>query len=290
MAIGVFDGVHLGHRAVIREAVRRARRLKGNAVVLTFHPHPAKILIPELTPPLLTTEQQDDELFSNLDVDICLTLDFTPEFSRRTARNFLKDLSGLTPALKAVVVGVDWHFGCDREGDFDLLREWGAKHRVETVEVPAVEVEDLVVSSTLLRHLVAAGRISAVNARLGRPYQLMGRVVKGLGLATKLGFPTANLEVENELIPAAGVYAGRVLVEGTVFAAAVNIGPRPMPKAPNAVLVEAHLLDFVGRLHGHHVRLDFLKRLRDRKHFDHVAKLRQQIHQDIVEVHHLAHS
>ncbi len=289
MATGVFDGVHVGHQAVIREAVRRARKLQGEAVVLTFHPHPSKVLRPDSPLPTLTTEQQDYELFSALDVDICVILDFTEEFSRCTAADFLDRMTQSAPSLRAIVIGPQWHFGHERKGDFKLLNSWVGNRSIEAFEMQPVLVDGEAVSSTTIRRLIAAGDITAANARLGRSYQLVGRVVRGEGLGSKLGFPTANLDVENELVPAQGVYAARALIEGEVFIAAVNIGMRPTLSPSESCTVEAHLLQFNGDLYGHHLRLDFLGRLRDERKFTSAQELHAQIQQDAIAAFHLAH-
>jgi len=289
MATGVFDGVHVGHQAVIREAVRHARKLQGEAVVLTFHPHPSKILRPDSAPPTLTTEQQDYELFTALDVDICVILDFTEKFSRCTATDFLDRMTQSAPSLRSIVVGPQWHFGHERKGDFKLLNSWVGSRSIEAFEVQPVLVDGEAVSSTTIRRLIAAGDIPAANTRIGRSYQLVGRVVRGDGLGAKLGFPTANLDVENELVPAQGVYAARALIEGEVFIAAVNIGLRPTLSPSGSCTVEAHLLQFNGDLYGHHLRLDFLGRLRDERKFASVQELHAQIQQDAIAAFHLAH-
>ncbi|MBI4027818.1 MAG: bifunctional riboflavin kinase/FAD synthetase [Verrucomicrobia bacterium] len=288
VALGVFDGVHVGHQAVIREAVRQTHSLDGEAAILTFHPHPAKILRPDSAPPLITTEQQDFELFSALDVDLCVALDFDRQLSLCPAEQFLDDLHRAAPSLQAAVVGPDWHFGHAREGNFAFLQSWASRHSVQAIEVGDVRVEDQVVSSTMVRKQIAGGDIPAANARLGRPYQIVGRVVRGRGIGTKIGFPTANLDVENELIPAGGVYAARALVEGEVFAAAVNIGLRPTLSLSEEMTVEAHLVPFHGVLYGHHVRLDMLARIRDERKFESVEQLKEQILSDIKTAFYLA--
>ncbi len=284
LALGVFDGVHLGHKAVIREAVRQARKRNGNMAILTFHPHPAKILRPESAPRLLTTEQQDYELFSALDVDVCVILDFNQELSLCPAERFLDQLLRSVPTLQVVVVGTDYRFGYKREGNFQLIKSWTAKHALRAIEVAPVSVKGEVVSSTLIRNRIASGNIMSANKLLGRSYQMVGRVVRGKGWGSRLGFPTANFEVESELIPASGVYAGRALCEGQVFAAAINIGCRPTFSGSHEVTVEAHLLNFEGDLYRHHIRLDFLDRIREEKKFQNADELKVQIESDCQKV------
>jgi riboflavin kinase/FMN adenylyltransferase len=288
MALGVFDGVHLGHQAVIREAVQNARNIEGHAAVMTFHPHPTKILKPKAAPLLLTTEEQDFELFSRLDIDACLVVDFTKEFSKQSARDFLEVLKKSVPHLKTVVVGSDWRFGHNRDGDFKMLKTWGSSHGIEAIQVKPIRVEGEVVSSTLIRNLLSKGHIEEANLRLGRNYQIIGRVVRGKGIGLKIGFPTANLDVESELIPKPGVYAARALCEGEVFIAAVNIGYRPTFLTKGKLLTEAHLLDFEGNLYDHHLRLDFISRIRDERKFKNEEDLRSQLISDIETVWDLA--
>ncbi len=283
VALGVFDGVHLGHQAVIGEAVRRARLVRGDAAILTFHPHPAKIVRPDSAPRLLTTDKQDYELFSSLDVDLCAVLDFNEEFSRREPIDFLNDLHHAAPALCALVVGPGWHFGRGRAGNFDLLKTWAQSRQIQAIEVAPVSVEGHVISSTMVRRQIESGDIVAANARLGRPYQLIGRVTRGQGLGSRLGFPTANLEVENELLPRRGVYAARAILTDSTHAAAVNIGRRPTIEHAGDLRVEAHLLDFTGDLYGQTLRLDFLERLRDEQAFENVEKLQSQLERDCVQ-------
>lgn len=280
LALGVFDGVHVGHQSVIREAVWQARSLKGEASVLTFHPPPEKVLHPDTAPRMLTTEQQDYELFSALDVDVCVTLDFTAELSRSEPMEFLERLLAAAPTLKVLVVGPRWQFGRDRSGDFKMLKAWAQSHRLHAIEVPPIRVEGDVVSSTLIRKMIASGEMTAANTRLGRPYQVLGRVVPGDGFGAEIGFPTANLDPESELLPVRGVYAARALIEGAVFAAAVNIGVRPTVSRTEEIRVEAHLLDFDANLYDHHLRLDFITRLREERKFKTVEDLKNQIASD----------
>jgi riboflavin kinase/FMN adenylyltransferase len=191
--------------------------------------------------------------------------------------------------LRGLVVGPRWRFGRGRAGDFALLRRWASERAIEATEVPAVEMEGHPVSSTSIRRLISQGDIKAANARLGRPYQLVGRVESGDALGRKMGLPTANLHVENEVLPAKGVYAARVLVEGEVFAAAVNVGTRPTVKSTGSLRVEAHLIDFSGDLYGYHLRVDLIDRLREEKKFPDMVSLSSQIVLDLLAAAKLAH-
>ncbi len=289
LALGVFDGVHLGHQTVIRAASRKALAAGGDAGVMTFHPHPAKVLRPRECPPLLTTEMQDIEIFAAFGADFTLVLDFTPALGRMEPEAFLDRLHKQVPMLRGLVVGPSWRFGHDRTGNFTLLRKWAEIRAIEAIEVSPMEVEGHAVSSTAIRRLITEGNIKAANARLGRPYQLVGRVESGDALGRKMGLPTANLHVENELLPAKGVYAARVLVEGEVFAAAVNVGTRPTVKTGGEMRVEAHLIDFSGDLYGYHLRVDLIERLREEKRFPDMVSLSSQIVLDLLAAAKLAH-
>ncbi len=280
VALGVFDGVHLGHQAVIGEAVRSARAEYGDAAIITFHPHPAKVLRPESAPKLLTTEEQDCELFSSLHIDLCVTLDFTVQLSQCAPADFLNDVHEAAPMLHTIVVGPGWHFGNARSGNFALLKSWAQSRQIAAIEVQPVCVEEQVISSTMIRKQIVMGDIASANLRLGRPYQIIGRVVRGQGLGSRLGFPTANIDVENELVPARGVYAAKMSSAGKTYAAAVNIGHRPTVTHSGDLRVEAHLLDFSGDLYGHHVRLHFLQRLREEQTFEGHEALRAQLQND----------
>lgn len=280
IALGVFDGVHIGHQAVIRKAVQLARAMKGDAVILTFHPHPAKIIRPNAVPPLLTTEQQDYELFSMLDVDGCLMVDFTKEISQMSPKDFLDQLKKSSPTLKTLVVGSHWRFGHDRKGDFATLKKWAENEGLEAIEVPSIKIENEIASSTSIRKFISEGNIQKTNALLGRSYQMVGRVIQGDGIGSRLGVPTANLETENELIPSPGVYAARALFEGEVRAAAVNIGQRPTITESGETRIEAFIINFAGDLYGHHLRLDFLSRIRDEQKFKNLEDLIRQIFED----------
>jgi riboflavin kinase / FMN adenylyltransferase len=285
LAIGVFDGVHLGHQKVIRCCVEEARRLMGVSAVLTFHPHPAKVVRPDSAPPLLTSEEQDRELFDRLGVELCVTIDFDAKIQQMHATEFLQLLLKSCPTLRAVVVGHDWHFGRQRDGNFSVLKKFCDDHGLTAIQVePVIDpATQEIISSTLIRKWIAEGKLADAERLLGRPYALRARVVGGEGRGRGIGFPTANLETDNELIPAVGVYAVRVRSEAKEWRGAMNIGFRPTVDAqPKArPVLEVHLLDFSGDLSGKELEVEFLRRLRDEKKFSGPEELKAQIAKDV---------
>lgn len=285
LAIGVFDGVHRGHQAVIERCLEEARRLIGVSAVLTFHPHPAKIVRPESAPLLLTTEEQDRERFEKIGVELCVTIDFDEHIREMGAEDFLKLLLKSCPTLRAVVVGHDWHFGRERDGNFAVLKTFCDRHGLTAIQVaPVVDASTgEIISSTRIRKLIGEGRLEDAARLLGRPYAIEAAVVSGDGRGKHLGFPTANLETANEMLPPAGVYAVRVTLGPTAWRGAMNIGFRPtvdfQPKA--AQVLEVHLLDFSGDMVGRTVGVEFRARLRDEKKFSGPAELSAQIARDV---------
>jgi riboflavin kinase / FMN adenylyltransferase len=265
VAVGTFDGVHLGHREVIR----------GSGSVLTFEPHPVSVVAPQHTPRLLTTFERKAELIASLGVQELIVIPFDAEFARRSADDFVKDV--LVGALGAtqVAIGENFRFGHKAQGDPRLLSSDG---RFTTVVHPLLEVDGEVVSSSHIRGLVLAGRVSEANQLLGDRFQLRGEVVHGDERGREMGFPTANLIPEEALAcPGHGVYA--CLADGRP--AAVSIGVRPTFNTGRGELIEAFILDFDGDLYGSQLRLEFLERLRGERRFDSPEALVEQMHRDV---------
>lgn len=290
VTVGNFDGVHVGHRSIIDIVVERARNLGGQAVVFTFEPHPRKVLFPDRAPRLLTTLEQRLELLEAAGVDIVIVEPFTEEFARIPAEVFIrKILHGRVHPVE-VYVGYDFHFGRDRAGSMRLLTEMGPKLGFSVTIIPEVTVDAGDVNSTRIRQLLTEGRVEEVRAMLGRSYTIRGGVVGGERRGRGIGFPTANVEPENEILPAAGVYAGRLRLlddgdpsRGTERLAVTNVGVRPTFGSENRLVAEAHLLDFHADVYGRRVELSFSHHLRDERKFSNVGALREQITKDLVE-------
>jgi riboflavin kinase/FMN adenylyltransferase len=289
VTIGAYDGVHLGHRAVIAEVRRRADERGLATAVVTFDRHPAAVVRPESAPRLLTDLDQKLELLAETGIDYCLVVTFDEARSRETAAEFVREVLVGCLEARTVVVGDDFHFGHGREGNVALLRTMGADlgFDVEGLDLvdadgkPAADADR--VSSTRIRHALVAGDLAASNAMLGRPYELRGIVARGDERGRDLGFPTANVSVPGDiLLPADGIYAGWFeRPDGSVHQAAISLGRRPTFYAEaHASLLEAHLLDFSGDLYGERVKVRFVARLRGEERFESVAALVEQIGRD----------
>jgi riboflavin kinase/FMN adenylyltransferase len=274
----------------LETVVGRAKALRGHAVVYTFDPHPRKVLQPNCPPRLLTTPEQKIELLERAGVDAVIVEPFTLEFAKTSADTFIRESLYARIRPVEVYVGHDFHFGRDREGSMRTLTEMGPRLGFSVTIIPEVTVDEGDVNSTRIRQLLAEARLEEAAAMLGRPYTVRGLVVKGDRRGRSLGFPTANLDPENEILPGAGVYAGSVrLLDADDPAcdrecpAVINVGTRPTFDDSSRVLAEAHLIDFDGDLYGRRVEISFRFHLRPERRFDDVEALRQQIGADVAE-------
>lgn len=281
VTIGNFDGVHLGHRAILARVRQRAQKLEAQSVAVTFDPHPLKVLRPEASLPLLTTPEQKISLMAASGLDAVVVLPFTREFAGLPAREFVQRYFLERLRVREVVVGHDYCFGRGREGNIDLLKEMGNQHGFTVQVVWAVETDGAVVSSSLIRAMLRLGKVEEAGRLLGRPYGVAGRVVAGKGRGAKLlGIPTANIRPENELLPATGIYAVRVRRGEEILPGAANIGTCPTFENGEFSL-EVHLLDFSGDLYGENLGVEFVARLREERRFPSIEALAAQIHADI---------
>lgn len=290
VTVGSFDGIHLGHRAILATVVERARAHDGTATVVTFEPHPRKVLHPERPPQLLSTTEQRLELIAGANIDLTILEPFTPEFSRTPPERFVREYLHRRLGPVEVYVGYDFRFGHDREGSMRMLTELGPRLGFAVTIIPEVTIDGQDVNSTRIRELVGQGEAATAARLLGRPYALRGRVVPGDRRGRGLGFPTLNLDPENELLPGSGVYAGQVrfLDEGAppqsaVFGAVTNVGSRPTFDAGERIVCESHLLDFAGDAYGRRIEVSFLARLRPEQRFPSGDALRRQIAADVDE-------
>jgi riboflavin kinase/FMN adenylyltransferase len=288
VTIGAYDGVHLGHRALLADLVARAGAAGLSPVVVTFDRHPASVVRPESAPPLLTDLDQKLELLAECGIERTLVVPFDRARADESAEDFVREVLVETLEAKLVVVGEDFHFGNRRRGNVALLRELGREHGFEVVGVRLTGEDLAPVSSTRIRSLVADGDVVGAAALLGRPHEVRGPVVHGDGRgASELGFPTANLEVSTDIaLPADGIYAGYYRrPDGTGYLAAISVGRRPTfyDPASASVLVEAYLLHFEGDLYGELGRVSFVRRLRDERQFDSVDALIAQMHDDVAD-------
>jgi riboflavin kinase/FMN adenylyltransferase len=281
LTIGNFDGVHMGHLALFDKVMERAEAIHGQSVVMTFDPHPIKVMKPGNGPPLITPIEQKLELISNTGIDVIICLAFTPEFASMSAEDFVQNILVNRLGVREIVVGYDYTFGHKRQGDVSLLRKMGDKLGFEVHVTGPIHLDDAVVSSTSIRKLVQQGNLVDAKKFLGRDYQICGTVVKGKGRGGKLlGFPTANLKPVDELIPKRGVYAVTVRIDDKNYCGVANIGYNPT-FGDDALSVETHVLDFSENIVGRMIKVKFIQRLRDEETFGDVKELSDRIAQDI---------
>ncbi|MDI6852123.1 MAG: bifunctional riboflavin kinase/FAD synthetase [Deltaproteobacteria bacterium] len=282
VTIGNFDGVHLGHRAILARVAARARDLGTKPVALTFDPHPVKVLRPQVDLPLLTTPEQKFKLLREAGMEVVVVLPFTQTFSTISARDFV--VRYFVEGLKAreVVVGHDYSFGYKREGTIDLLKELGQTFGFTVQVVWAVEVNGAVVSSSLIRAMLKLGKVEEANQLLGRAYMVTGKVIAGKGRgAAVLGIPTANIMPENDLLPASGIYAVLARRGDIILPGVANIGTCPTFDNETATSLEVHIFDFSGDLYGEKLDVEFIARLREERRFPSIEALAAQIRADI---------
>ncbi len=284
LSIGVFDGVHLGHQAVISTSARHAKAAAGTPVVVTFDPHPAKILHPQAAPHLLTATQHKVALIRALGVAHLLVIPFSREFSRTPPQEFVMSLVGNCRPLREICVGHEWSFGKDRAGNLEVLQKLGARFDFNVVGIPPVHANGHLVSSTAIRQAVEKGDLDQAAEMLGRPYTILGTVVHGQALGNKIGFPTANLSAHSEQFPPNGVYFAEARLEGDLFYGVINLGVRPtVARGKPQRTLEIHLLDFDRDIYGQDLEVRFLNHLRPEKRFENVDALKEQITADVRE-------
>ncbi|GAK53714.1 riboflavin kinase / FMN adenylyltransferase [Candidatus Moduliflexus flocculans] len=281
VALGNFDGVHAGHQALFRLIHQRAKEIQGTSCVITFDPHPQKVLFPDQELYLLNHLEEKFEIIQAHGIDLLLCLPFTPEFAAQDPIQFVKDVLVEKLHVREMYIGYDGRFGHGRNGSPEVLAELGEKYGFRVTIIPPIVLDGTVVSSTKIRQFLQNGEVERAAALLNRPYALDGTVVYGTQRGSQLlGFPTANVDVIHELIPKRGVYVCQVHWKQQTFQAVVNIGINPtFPNSP--LTVEAHLLDFDGNLYGEWIQVLFLKRLRDETTFPTPQALAAQISADV---------
>jgi len=284
LAIGVFDGVHLGHQQIIRQTVADARQHEAVSVVVTFDKHPNVVVASDKVPPLIYSRPQKLRTIESIGADALLEIPFDREFSRLTGEQFIRSLAQDLGKIQSICVGADFVFGHKRSGNVALLKSLGHDLQFIVHGVAAVSLDDQPVSSTRIREAIRAGDFDAAGQMLGRAYSIAGNVIRGDQLGHQLGFPTANLDTTGLLLPSNGVYAAHTTVAGQIHRAVLNIGIRPTVDQPTPVpRVEVHLLDFSGELYGLEMEIIFASKLREEKKFSSLDELKAQIARDIGE-------
>ena len=280
VTIGNFDGVHLGHREIFRKVRHSAAKLGGVSVVVTFAPHPLKVVAPDREFRLITTYDEKERLIAESGIDVLVIVPFSRQFSAISAELFVREILVETIGMKSLVIGFDYAFGRNREGNIDLLRRLGDEVGFTVDVLDQVGNGETGFSSSMVRELISAGDVKRVVPLLGRYFSVGGEVVHGFHRGKQLGFPTANIRVEEELLPKPGVYAVKVEGEGGVLDGACNVGDNPTFHG-SKLTVEVHLLDFDGDIYGHRLRVYFVERIRDEHEFSGVPSLLEAIRHDI---------
>ena len=287
-AIGMFDGVHLGHQQVIRQGVSDAHQLEASALCVTFDRHPAAVIAPERAPNLIQSLDQRLTAIQALGMEATLVLPFDQAMSQIPPAAFIQALSVDLGRISSICVGAQFAFGHERQGNVELLQQLGQDMNFITHGLASVALDGETVSSTRIRQAIAGGQLDLAGQMLGREYALAGKVIRGDQRGRELGFPTANLEITGRCTPPNGVYAAHAEVESEPYRAAVNIGLRPTIKDPEPTLhVEAHLLDFDEEIYDRVCALTFVGKLREEQSFDSLDALRAQIEKDVVQARYL---
>jgi riboflavin kinase/FMN adenylyltransferase len=280
LALGNFDGVHRGHRKILDRLCRVASERSATSVVMTFDPHPPRVVRPDKAPALLMTTSQKLEALADAGVQGTAIVRFTAELSRWDPETFVQAVLVDWLRVSEVWVGANFLFGRDRAGTFSMLRALGGRYGFNAEKIDPVRYKDFVVSSTRIRRLVSEGRVDEAGALLGRQYFIDGTVVAGDQRGRTIGFPTANIQTSNELLPPFGVYATTASVHGIIYPSVTNVGVRPTVDDSGRITVETHIFDFDRDIYGAAVRVGFVQRIRDEMKFDSLGRLQDQIADD----------
>ncbi len=280
MTIGNFDGLHIGHQVLIRRLQEHSKRLAVPSVLMTFHPHPLRVLSPDHPLQLINSFDEMVAILKRFGIDYLLSIPFTPKFSHGSAEDFLKDviMTHLHPLV--IVVGQNHRFGNNRYGDIQTLRDFGQQHDIWVEVISPVILDGMAVSSTLIRDLIRSGELEQAEKLLGHPYRITGSVQEGMGRGRQIGYPTANLSIKDKVIPPHGVYATQTTLNETVYPSISYLGQSPTFDGKD-IIFETHLLDYSGDLYGRNIAVDLLHWIRPEMIFSDVVSLLEQIRVDI---------
>ncbi len=282
VTLGTFDGIHLGHKKIINEVVKKATDYGDESFLITFHPHPRKIISRGYNIKLLNTSTEKLEMFKSLGIQNLLIINFTKEFSKLSPEAFIDNYIVNGIGAKEVVIGYDHHFGKGRGGDIGFLKNKGIKSGFKVTIIPGFQIENTIVSSSKIRDALLAGNIVTVSKYLGRFYSFSGIVVKGDKRGRELGFPTANLRIENEdkLLPAIGIYAVEFIVKGNIYQGLLSIGKRPTFYDSGEIVPEVYVFDFNEDIYGENVTVNLVERIRGEEKFSSAEELIEQMKKD----------
>ena len=282
LTAGTFDGVHLGHWAILQEVVRHAREVNGESILITFDPHPRKLLFPDQPLGIITPLDQKISLIQERGIDHVVVVPFTREFANLSAAQYIEDFLVRRFHPHSIVIGYDHRFGHDRKGNIQLLQEFAAANHYHVTEIPAQLIDAASVSSTRIRKALSDGQVEEAAHMLGRAYAVRGCVVHGNKLGRTIGYPTANLQPQDpeQLVPGVGIYAIRALHNGTRYDGMLSIGYNPTVTDKKEIKIEANLFDFDKDIYGDILEIQFIRKLRDEQKFPSLEALMQQLHQD----------
>lgn len=283
LTIGTFDGVHLGHQAILQRLNAAAEKIGGESVLFTFYPHPRMVLYPESHGlKLIQTQEEKLNKLERIGLKNVIVYPFTKDFSRLTATEFVRDYLVNKLKVKKLIIGYDHQFGKNREGGIDFLRSVCDTYGFEVVEISAQEIDDVNVSSTKIRNAILEGDVKTAKLYLGEPFEINGTVVQGKGIGRELGFPTANIDIHSDIkiLPKQGVYCVNVEVDNKSYMGMLNLGVNPTIDDKGIATIEVNLLDFESDLYGKSIRVQFLERIRDELKFNNLEELKNQIKLD----------
>jgi riboflavin kinase/FMN adenylyltransferase len=286
VTLGNFDGVHLGHQSIFRKVKEEAQKINGEAVVITFEPHPLKVLSPQTCPPLLTPFRKKMMLIEKTGIDTVLCIEFNPNFSRISPFDFIKNILIEKVKARKIVVGYNYHFGRKHRGDVEILKQVCKLFNVDVEVIEPLRIGSTTVSSSKIRELIKDGEVEEASRLLGRNYPVIGKVVQGAKRGQTLGFPTANLEISEDLYPKKGVYAVEVVWNQQLFDGVANVGRNPTFHPTQAggespLSVEVYILNFHQDLYGEEIQINFRRRIRDETRFASPSELTAQIRKDV---------
>ncbi len=277
---GTFDGVHLGHKIIIERLIAAARTIGGESVLLTFYPHPRMVLFPDDDQiKMLNTPLEKENLLQASGIDHLVVIPFTKEFSRLSSLEFVRNILSNTLKAKKLVIGYDHHFGRNREGSFAHLLEFGSLYGFQVEEIPAQDIDHVAISSSKIRQALASGDLNTANSYLGYEYSITGKVIKGKQLGRIIGYPTANIEINDnyKLIPAIGVYAVKIKYALNIYNGMLSIGKNPTVTENGPLTIEVNIFDFDLEIYHKQITVYFYKKLRDEEKYDSINQLKSQL-------------
>jgi len=280
--IGIFDGVHKAHQRILKKLCQEARKDKLKSIVITFHPHPQKVLNPKVNIPFLMSLEHRIKLIKEAGIDSCRVIKFTKKFAKLSPEDFIRNLLIDKARLKTLIVGRDFLFGFKQKGGIDLLKKLSKKYNFKLYPINPIKIKNKMVSSTAIRKAIEKGDLKFASFMLGRPVSILGTVIKGRGVGKKIGFPTANINPHHESIPSAGVYAVDVKINKKLHKGILNIGTRPTFTKDKDPTIEIHIFNFRKNIYGRDLEIIFKRKIRNEKKFSSPKALKRQISSDIL--------